>query len=91
MRLSNSTDQEHVNRFLPDSLAGLSRMLPSLSRQEAIFVGEAAAVPARIIVRTLKDAELPKSKDVPFVAGWSQPPVSQTEIAAVVNRWRRDT
>jgi len=89
MRLSNATDQEHVNRFLPDSLTGLSRMLPSLSRQEAIFVGEAAAVPARIIVRTLEERELPRSKDIPFVGGWSLPPVSQGDIAAVVNRWRK--
>ncbi len=53
MRLTNSADQEHVQRVLPDSLAGLARVLSSLSRQEAIFVGEAAAVPARVIMNTL--------------------------------------
>ena len=42
-------DQDFVSRFLPDSLAGLSRLLPSPSSKEAIFVGEAASIPARII------------------------------------------
>jgi len=90
MRLTNSTDQDHVSRFLPDSLAGLSRLLPSLSRQEAIFVGEAAAVPARIVVRDLSKNQLPRSDDVSFVKGWSQSPVTKKEIETVTKRWRRE-
>ena len=90
MRLTNSTDQDHVSRFLPDSLAGLSRLLPSLSRQEAIFVGEAAAVPARIIVRDLSKNQLPRSDNVSFVKGWSQLPVTKEQIEIVTKRWRRE-
>ncbi len=89
MRLTNTTDQEHVTRFLPDNLAGLAKLLPSLSRQEAIFVGEAAAVPARIIVRSLTKEQLPDSNDVPFIDGWSKPPVDKEEIEKIVNRWRK--
>ena len=48
LRLSNSSDQEHVSRFLPDSLSGLTKMLSALTRREAIFVGEAAALPSRL-------------------------------------------
>ncbi len=90
LRLTNSTDQQHVTRFLPDNLVGLSKLLPSLSRQEAIFVGDAAALPARIKIRTLNDDELPKSDDVSFGHGWAQPPVSIEEIRKVVRRWRRE-
>jgi Helicase HerA, central domain len=90
MRLTNSADQEHVNRFLPDSLAGLSRLLPSLSRQEAIFVGEAAAVPARIVVRDLPKEQLPESDDISFIEGWVKPPIERDSIEAVVKRWRRE-
>jgi hypothetical protein len=90
MRLTNSTDQDFVTRFLPDSLAGLSRLLPSLSRQEAIFVGEAAAVPARIVIKDLRKEQLPRSSDVPFSKGWTQPPVSIDEIKAIVKRWRKE-
>jgi len=90
LRLTNSSDQEHVNRFLPDSLAGLSRLLPSLTRQEAIFVGEAASVPARIKIRTLEKEKLPKSDDISFINGWSKPPATNEEINQVVKRWRRE-
>ena len=90
MRLANATDQEHVKRFLPDSLTGLAGLLPSLSRQEALFVGEAAAVPARIVIRDLLTNQLPDSGDVRFVEGWSQPPVDKEAIQAVVNRWRKE-
>ncbi|WP_263840619.1 ATP-binding protein [Salinibacter sp.] len=88
LRLSNATDQEHVSRFLPDSLANLARLLPSLSRQEAVFVGEAAPLPARIKVQTLTDDELPHSDDVSFIKGWSTPPVSKSNLQTVVERWR---
>lgn len=90
MRLTNATDQEHVNRFLPDGLAGLARLLPSLSRQEAVFVGEAAAVPARIFIRELQKEQLPDSRDISFTAGWSEPPRPIEEIRSVVRRWRRE-
>lgn len=91
LRLTNSSDQEHVSRFLPDSLSGLTRLLPSLVRREAIFVGEAAAIPARIKIRELEKHQLPDSHDVRFADGWAQPPISNECIEAVVKRWRRET
>ncbi len=90
MRLTNATDQEYVSKFLPDNLTGLSRLLPSLSRQEAVFVGEAAAVPARIMIQTLPKERLPRSNDVPFVDGWAKGPVDAAAIEQVVKRWRRE-
>ena len=75
---------------MPDSLAGLSRLLPSLSRQEAIFVGEAAAVPARIIVRDLEKEQLPESDDISFIDGWVKPPIDRSAIETIVKRWRRE-
>jgi len=88
MRLTNTVDQQHVRKFLPDNLAGLASLLPSLSRQEAIFVGDAASLPARIRLRTLPEDELPRSEDISYGKGWSQPPVSHEAIERVVNRWR---
>jgi uncharacterized protein len=87
MRLTNTTDQEYVARFLPDSLTGLSRLLPSLTRQEALFVGDAAVVPARITIQYLPKEKRPRSNDVSFLSGWSQPPLSGDDIGAVVSRW----
>lgn len=87
LRLTNGNDQEHVGRFLPDSLAGLTRILSSLSRREAVFVGEAAAIPARIKIRELTSAQVPNSADIRFSAGWASEPLRQDELAQIVNRW----
>jgi DNA helicase HerA-like ATPase len=91
LRLTNASDQEHVSRFLPDGLAGLTRLLPSLTRREAIFIGEAAALPARIKIRYLENDQLPDSNDIRFADGWAQGPVSLNAIEQVVQRWRRES
>lgn len=86
LRLSNSTDQEHVSRILPDSLAGMTKLLSSLPRQEALFVGEAAALPSRIRLRTLSRDQLPNSHDVSFAEGWSSEGTTAAALATVVGR-----
>ena len=86
LRLTNSRDQEHVSRFLPDSLSGMTKQLSSLPRQEAIFVGEASALPARIRLRTLRSEQLPRSADISFAKAWSSDPISQNELIAITNR-----
>lgn len=86
LRLTNSSDQEHVARFLPDSLAGMTKMLSSLPRQEALFVGEASAVPAKIRLRTLSKAQLPNSNDVSFAAGWLSEGTTQESLKEIVDR-----
>lgn len=86
LRLANSSDQEHVARFLPDSLAGMTRVLSSLPRQEALFVGEAAVLPARVKLRTLLKDELPDSDDISFVGGWSSDGTSFEALSEIVAR-----
>ncbi|MDN2662367.1 ATP-binding protein [Psychromonas sp. 14N.309.X.WAT.B.A12] len=71
LRLTNSADQQHVARFLPDGLSGMVGALPILSQQEAIFVGEGAALPSRVRIRDLKENQLPKSNTIPFAEGWA--------------------
>lgn len=90
LRLTNGADQEHVSRFLPDSIQGLVKILPSLSRREAIFIGEAAAVPARILLKKLEPHQLPQSQDIPFVNSWFIKPTSLKEIGSVISRWRKE-
>ncbi len=86
LRLSNAADQQHVARFLPDGLSGMTRSLPSLSRQEAIFVGEGAALPARIRIRDLPESKLPKSASIPFALGWMGPRNSIEELKVISTR-----
>ena len=87
LRLTNSNDQEHVSKFLPDSLAGLTKMLPALTRREAIFVGEAAALPSRIRIRKLDPDQLPDSNDISFVKGWSTETPDKFDVDAIAKRW----
>lgn len=89
MRLTNSSDQEHVARFLPDTLTGLTRILSSLTRREAIFVGEAAALPARIKIRELEEEMLPDSADISFAKGWSNAMLDKEQISEITSRWTR--
>ena len=87
LRLTNSSDQEHVSKFLPDSLLGLTKMLSSLTRREAIFVGEAAALPSRIKINKLSKEQLPDSNDISFVEGWLNPPNSEESLCEIADRW----
>ena len=87
LRLTNSGDQEHVAKFLPDSLSGLTKMLPALTRREAIFVGEAAALPSRIRIKKLTEDKLPDSNDISFSEGWLNEPMSEEELSSIVVRW----
>lgn len=86
LRLTNVTDQQHVSRFLPDGLSGMTKALPNLAQQEAIFVGEGAAMPARVRIRDLGDDQLPKSETAKFAKGWTLDRLTEVEIAAVANR-----
>jgi DNA helicase HerA-like ATPase len=90
LRLTNSSDQEHVSKFLPDSLSGLTKMLPALTRREAIFVGEAAALPSRIRVKELPKNKLPDSNDISFAEGWLSDPMTEDALNIIVSRWRGD-
>lgn len=88
LRITNDADREHVRSILPDSMSGLTKMLSSLRRQEAIFVGQAAMIPSRILVRTLDPDQLPRSHDIDFDAGWQNEPLTESQLNAVASRWR---
>jgi hypothetical protein len=88
LRITNEADREHVRGVLPDSMAGLTKMLSGLRRQEAIFVGEAAMLPSRIMIRDLTDDQLPKSNDIDFDKGWQSDALSEDQLKAVASRWR---
>ncbi|KIE21715.1 hypothetical protein SE23_05720 [Vibrio sinaloensis] len=86
LRLTNSADQQHVARFLPDGLSGMVGSLPILSQQEAIFVGEGAALPSRVRVRDLHKSQLPKSNTIPFAEGWANGRLDLEKLEAIAER-----
>ena len=48
LRLTNETDQGVIKRLMPDSLAGLTNILPLLDTGEALLLGDAVLLPTRI-------------------------------------------
>ena len=88
LRITNESDRNQVRSILPDSMAGLTKMLSGLRRREAIFVGLAAMIPSRIRVRELTDAQLPRSHDISFDGGWKNPRLEADALAEIGSRWR---
>ena len=86
LRLTNSSDQSHVAKMLPDSLSAMASLLSSLPRQEALFVGEGAALPSHIKLKTLAEKYIPKSADIPFVSGWTNNPPSLEALHVIADR-----
>ncbi|MBA1363910.1 ATP-binding protein [Burkholderia gladioli] len=54
LRLTNETDQGVIKRLMPDSLAGLTSILPLLDTGEALLLGDAVLLPTRIKLDTPK-------------------------------------
>ena len=88
LRITNESDRNHVRNILPDSLDGLTKMLSGLRRQEAIFVGQAATLPSRVMVRHLNESQLPASHDIDFVKGWQAELMTGSELNDIALRWR---
>lgn len=86
LRLTNAADHQHVSRFLPDGLSGMTKALPNLAQQEAIFVGEGASMPARVRIRDLTEDKLPKSETARFAQGWILERLLEAEIAKIAKR-----
>lgn len=86
LRLTNAADQSHVTRFLPDGLSGMTNALPTLAQQEALFVGEGASLPAKIKIRDLPEAKLPRSASVRFAEGWASERLNAAEIGVIAAR-----
>jgi len=85
MRLTNPDDQNYVRRLVPDSLAGLMDMLPSLRTGEALIVGDSVVMPTRVLI-DLPQPE-PKSADVKFAEHWAKG-IKDMDVDRVVKRWR---
>jgi hypothetical protein len=84
LRLSNSADQGAIRAALPDTVAGLAAVLPSLRTGEAIVTGEAVVLPARALL-TRPNPE-PHAED-PSLEPWRAEPASP-DLRASLEQWR---
>jgi len=84
LRLANQSDQGAIRAALPDTVAGLAAVLPSLRTGEAIVSGEAVVLPARILLTRPKPA--PHAED-PSLDPWREEPHAP-DLAASIQQWR---
>jgi len=80
LRLTNETDQGVIKRLMPDSLAGLTSILPLLDTGEALLLGDAVLLPARI--KLDKPQIPPDSATRDFWKEWG---VAKPDEAAIVS------
>lgn len=89
LRLSNDQDQAVVRRLMPESMAGLTDVLPLLDIGEALLLGDAVVLPTRVKL----DAPTirPSSATKPFWTEWQLKPSEDSAIASGVECLRRQS
>ncbi len=89
LRLTNDQDQEVVRRLVPDALAGVLDTVALLDTGEAILLGDAVLLPARIRLR--KPAIEPLSQTRAFWQEWGEKGPDPNAIAAAVETLRKQS
>jgi hypothetical protein len=84
LRLSNSDDQGTIKAALPDTVAGLAAVLPSLRTHEAIISGEAVVLPTRACLDN--PDPWPQAED-PSLDPWRQDP-RVPDVGPALAEWR---
>lgn len=84
LRLSSSDDQSTIRSALPDTVAGLASVLPSLRTGEAVVSGEALILPARALLD--RPDPTPLAEDPPLTP-WRQAPYIP-DVAPALAAWR---
>jgi uncharacterized protein len=86
LRLTNPNDQNYVKKLVPDSFGNMLEFLPSLRQGEALVIGDATALPLRVLIDF--PAPPPNSADILFYDKWIGGD-QKTVVSDVVDRWWR--
>lgn len=89
LRLTNDADQSVIKRLMPESLAGLTDILPLLDTGEAILLGDAVLLPSRICID--KPSITPDSATRNFWKEWGTHASDDDAIKIAVEDFRRQT
>ena len=86
MRLTNDHDQALMERLVPETLSGMTGVLPLLDVGEAVVIGDAMLLPNP--VKLDSPAAGPSSATQPYWTLWANQPSSREAIAAGVDALR---
>ena len=89
LRLTNDQDQSVVQRLMPESMGGLTAVLPLLDVGEALVLGDAVLLPTRIQIDPPRIK--PDSATRQFWSEWAATEAPSAAIAMGVEAMRRQT
>jgi hypothetical protein len=89
LRLTNDQDQSVVQRLMPESMGGLTAVLPLLDVGEALVLGDAVLLPTRIQIDPPRIK--PDSATRQFWSEWAATEAPSAAIAMGVESMRRQT
>ena len=87
LRLTNDQDQSVVKRLLPESMVGITDILPLLDLGEALLLGDSILLPTRIKLDTPKIA--PESATRQFWSDWANQEPKPDAVSKAVEALRR--
>lgn len=87
LRLTNDQDQSVVKRLLPESMVGITDILPLLDLGEALLLGDSILLPTRIKLDKPKIA--PESSTRQFWSDWANQTPKQDAVSKAVEALRR--
>lgn len=87
LRLTNDQDQAVVRRLVPDSMGGLTDILPLLDVGEALLLGDAILLPSRI--RLDQPSIKPNSATREFWSEWGKSSPNVSDLEGAVECLRR--
>jgi uncharacterized protein DUF87/helicase HerA-like protein len=86
LRISNPEDQEYVRSMVPDAARGTFAALTSLSKGEAVALGEAVPMPVRFKIDLPNPP--PNSTDIDYGAKWRGDSLD-IDVEKVVSNWHK--
>lgn len=89
LRLTNDQDQNVVRRLMPDSLAGVLDGLPLLDTGEAMLLGDAILLPARIKLKFPSIEPLSQTRN--FWQEWGEKSPDSAAVTMAVETLRRQS
>ena len=89
LRLTNDSDQTVVRRLMPDSMVGVTDVLPLLDTGEAVLLGDAVLLPTRIKLDPPCVAPASMTRD--FWVEWGTKSPDEEAIAEAVETLRKQS
>lgn len=89
LRLTNDQDQNVVKRLMPESMGGITDILPLLDTGEALLLGDSILLPTRI--RLDKPMNPPASATRQFWTEWANKEPNPAAVERAVETLRRQT